>query len=222
MEEFQTLCGSSLFYPFALEVCCNIHNFHNPRGFSITSVFRARGWSSDSGIDSGIGHAARLCGKEACWWVELLQERWTSWWTIWSKLGNIVRQLYEFVEWRALIPYCSSVSRLSVRLVIWLNTSHMIIPSHPLHPSPGCTWTWSIVFRLGSLIRSSHPILFIGHQQVRELGQQIIHLIIPSHLLHPSPVRTWTWSIVLRSLIRSFHSIFSIRRQKVRESGQLF
>ena len=130
--------------------------------------------------------------------------------------------LYEFVEWRALIPYCSSVSRLYVRLVIWLNTSHMIIPSHPLHPSPGCTWTWSIVFRLGSLIRSSHPILFIGHQQVRELGQQIIHLIIPSHLLHPSPVRTWTWSIVLRSLIRSFHSIFYIRRQKVRESGQLF
>ena len=67
------------------------------------------------------------------------------------------------------IPSSSSVSREYVNLVNCFMISHLIILSHPLHPSPGCTWTWSTV--LWSLIWSSHPILFIRLQEVRELGQ---------------------------------------------------
>ena len=126
--------------------------------------------------------------------------------------------------------------------------SHLIIPSHPLHPSPAGTWTWPIVLR--SLIWSSHPILFICLQLVRELGQlfydlssdhpipssssisreyvtlvncfKVSHRIIPFHPLHPSPDRMWTWSIFLRSLIWSSHPILFIRLQNVCDLGQLF
>ena len=38
------------------------------------------------------------------------------------------------------------VFREYVKLVNWLNISHLIIPSHPLHLSPACTWTWSLVW----------------------------------------------------------------------------
>ena len=135
-----------------------------------------------------------------------------------------------------------------VNLVNCLNISHLIIPSHPLHLSPDCMWTWSIVWI--SLIWSSRPILFICLQFVRELGQSfeylssdhpipssssvsslyvnlvnclnISHLIIPSHPLNLSPVCTWTWSIVWISLIWSSYPILFIHLQSVRELGQLF
>ena len=77
--------------------------------------------------------------------------------------------------------------------------SSLIMSSQPLLPSPGCTWTWWIVWR--RLIWLSHPILFI-------------HLVC-----------TWTWSIVLnvwRPLLWSSYCIAFISLQRVSVHDQLF
>ena len=55
----------------------------------------------------------------------------------------------------------------------------LIWSSYRLHPSPVCTWTWSIVWKL--LIWSSHLILVIRFQKVRGLGQLLEHVFT-----HPS------------------------------------
>ena len=109
-----------------------------------------------------------------------------------------------------------------MNLVNCFKISYLIIPSHPLHPSPACTWTWSIVLR--SLIWSSIPSSSSVSRMYVNLVNcfKISYLIIPSHPLHPSPDRTWTWSNVLRSLIWSSHPILFIRLQGVRELRQLF
>jgi hypothetical protein len=88
------------------------------------------------------------------------------------------------------IPFSSSVSRMYVTSVNCLNTSHLIIPSHPPRPSPGCTWTSSIVWK--PLIWSSHPILFIHLQAVRELGH-LFEILSSNHSIPSSPVCTWNW-----------------------------
>ena len=111
----------------------------------------------------------------------------------------------------------------------------LILPSHPLHPSAGRTWTWSIVYDLSSdhpipsssvsrvyvkfvlrpLIWSSHPILSRKYAKLVNC-LNTLHLIIPSHPLQPPPERTWTWSIVY-DLIWSSYPIFFIGLQSVRE-----
>ena len=88
----------------------------------------------------------------------------------------------------------SSVSRMYANLVNLLNTSRLIIPSVPLHPPPGSTWTWPIVWR--PLIWSSHPIMFIPLQGVRKPDQLLFDEFWTDHPLHPSPARTWPCSIL--------------------------
>ena len=128
-----------------------------------------------------------------------------------------------------------------------LNTSHLIIPSDLLHPSPERTWTWSIVripfiwssFSsvsrayviladcLHTLVWLSYPILFIRFQSVREIDQLFEYPSFdhPIHPLYPSPVwaRRCTWSIVWPPLHWSFHTILFIRLQRegVSKLGQL-
>ena len=131
--------------------------------------------------------------------------------------------------------------RMYVNLVDCLNTSHLTIPSLPLHlslactrtwgqlfpliwssrpSSPGCMWSWSIVWR--PLIWSLHHITFIPLQRVSVHDQlEDRSLIIPSHSLYPSPDSTWICCIVWRPLIRPFHPILFIRFQTVRGLGQL-
>ena len=128
-----------------------------------------------------------------------------------------------------------------VNLVDCLNTSHLTIPSLPLHlslactrtwgqlfpliwssrpSSPGCMWSWSIVWR--PLIWSLHHITFIPLQRVSVHDQlEDRSFIIPSHSLYPSPDSTWICCIVWRPLIRPFHPILFIRFQTVRGLGQL-
>ena len=42
--------------------------------------------------------------------------------------------------------------------LIFIRISYLIIPSHTFHPSPGSTWTWSNVLRISHLIISSHSL----------------------------------------------------------------
>ena len=131
-----------------------------------------------------------------------------------------------------------------VNLVNWFMISHLIIPSHPLHPFPESTWSWSMFYDLSSdyLFPSSisifspyvnlancfkishlisHTILFIRLQIVRNLVNcfRISHLIIPYLPFHLSPGCTWTGSIDLRSLIWSSHHTLFIPLQYASELG---
>ena len=134
------------------------------------------------------------------WSIALRSLIWLSHPILFIRL-QLVRELIQFL-WDLSsnypIPSTSSVSRKYVNLANCFKISHLINPSHPLHPSPVRTWTWLIVFKM------------------------ISHRIIPSHPLHPSPGRTWTWSIVLRSLIWLSNPILFIRFQEVRKLGQWF
>ena len=124
-------------------------------------------------------------------------------------------------------------------MVNCFKVSHLIIPSHPLHLSPECTWTcsialryliWSVFIPLQLVcynaqflkdLSSDHPIpssSSVSSQYVNLLNCfKISYLIIPSHSLHLSPASTWTSSIALRYLI---WSVF-ICLQLVRELAQL-
>ena len=109
-----------------------------------------------------------------------------------------------------------------VNLVNCLNTCHLIIPFHPLHPSPGSTWTWSIVFEY---LTSDHPIP--SSSSVTRMYVKLVnylntfHLIL-SHPLHPSPGSMWTWSIVWIPVIWSSRLFCFVCLQFVRELSQLF
>lgn len=101
--------------------------------------------------------------------------------------------------------------RTWILTVVWIPL--MIFLSLPLHPSPGCTWFWSIV-RL-PFIWSSHPILVICLQDVREFGLfNTLYLIIPSRPLHlscPQDVREFGQLIeYLISIILS-HPLYDSR-----------
>lgn len=78
-------------------------------------------------------------------------------------------QLFENLSPDYLIPSSSSVFRPYVNLANCLETSHLIISSLPLRPSPVRMWIWLIVWI--SPIWSSHPSLIINLQLVREHGQ---------------------------------------------------
>ena len=97
---------------------------------------------------------------------------WLSYPTLFIRLQGVrqLAQLFEYPTSYHSIASSLSTSSLYVNMLNCLNTSRLIILSHPLHPSPGRTWACSIVW--------------------------IPHLIILYHLLHPSPERTWTWTIV--------------------------
>ena len=153
-------------------------------------------------------------------------------------------QLFEYLSSDHTIPSSSSVSRKYVNLVNCLDISHLIIPSHPLHPSLESMWTLSIVWishpipssssvsreyvnlvnclNISHLIIPSHPLhLSPGSTWTWANCLDISHLIIPSYPLHPSLARTWTWSIFWISLIWSSHPIIFICLQYVCEIGQL-
>ena len=131
-----------------------------------------------------------------------------------------------------------------------LNTPHLTILwflSHPLHPSPDCTWTCSIVWI--PLVWSTYPIRH-APQGVRNLTQLMFEyplsdhpipssssvtvyrayvnilnclnppqLIILYHLLHPSPGCRWTCSIVCLSSDYPIPSSCSVSRKYVNYSN---
>ena len=82
-------------------------------------------------------------------------------------------------------PFSSSVSSSYINLGQLLKTSSLawcgILP-HPLHPSPGSMWTWSIVWI--PVNWSSYSIYSSIYRKYVDLihGLKTAHLIIPSHL----------------------------------------
>ena len=66
--------------------------------------------------------------------------------------------------------------------LVWIPL--LIILSFFLHPSPGCTWTWSIVWKY--LVWSSYPILATSSYVNLVVWLNISLLIISSLSLHPS------------------------------------
>ena len=132
------------------------------------------------------------------------------------------------------ITFPLSVSReyawsIVQRSLVW--SSH----SHPLHSSSECTWTWSHV--IIPLIWLSYPIctiriqavrelfnclsttyltilslLFVRHQEVRELGHMLEYnpwLVVLSHSLPPSSGCSWTlWIVCIPLIWPSYPSSF--------------
>ena len=102
-------------------------------------------------------------------------------------------------------------------------TSHLIIQSHRLHPSPylESTWNWVYFLKISDLIWFDHPILFrkyldlvncfntlhliilspdLHPSRLQNVCENLVNYFMAfSHLIpspHPSPESTWTWSIV--------------------------
>ena len=82
---------------------------------------------------------------------------WLSYPTIFIGFQGVrqLAQLFEYPTYDFPIPSSSSISRLYVNMLNCLSSPHLIILSHPFHPTPGRTWTCSIVWIPPS---SDHPI----------------------------------------------------------------
>ena len=100
--------------------------------------------------------------------------------------------LVNFVNWLNLSHLINSSHPLhrspdpqSVRK-LGLNTSNSMNPSHPLHLSPEPLAYANLVNCLNTL--SSFPILVFCLQIVRELGQMFEYLPLDHPIFHPSPV----------------------------------
>ena len=113
-----------------------------------------------------------------------------------------------------------------MNLVSCFRTSHLIILSHPLHPSPESTWTRLIVWILDW---QCHLIIFLFNPRYPSTGRTsaysivwISHNIWPFYPPHPSPDRTWTYSTIWRLVISLFYLTLFTRLQGVRELAQLF
>ena len=102
-----------------------------------------------------------------------------------------------------------------VSLINCLNTLRLIIPSHPLHPPPERTWTWSIVWIVPSPFKFFLMILsqpFIHLQMVHELElDQLLLLRPPPEFFELNSQCLWrTW--VSQAILFKNSSTFTDRQ----------
>ena len=110
-------------------------------------------------------------------------------------------------------PLHRSPERMWTISIVWI----LLIWSYPLHTSPDSTWTWSIVFK------TSHLILFIHLQNVRELGQ-LFEYSSSDHPIPSSLSISRMYHIMYVKSVNCFKMSHLIIHplQDVREFGQLF